>query len=466
MPYKNEFANPQGFIELAKNPLIAKRLKTYKYDSGKAKDTIQKGEILDASELKKNKHYVPYSDLEKIYAIDGSLTEIFGELGNFDLGAYKVGVVCQDLEKLRKVSRQRFVDVSDLEDVYSVESFTGLVPGRGILHKKAVKNGLNRLWSDKFRLEMYVNLSETTVPNPYGGTETMTLLDMIAETVKYAHQSESHLECLSCHKQVSETIEKMMTKKELHTECDNKSCGKAVYLSDRLFQDSILNMRLSVGHRSNVASVMSLIERLMMSIYIKLSSRENRRRTAYITDGSLALFEGDKTTRDGMLKHLQSYYSNDDVVPILFSVEKTGTTVNFAESAKMRETLKEQQFYMVTNQVIDDMYGKSNQRNNYFYGKKFVYKSISGKMYSIMVPPLVGDPYAVERGYIYQTDDFERYLTLGTISEIIDNSETDRFGSETAALAQIAEANSAASLPKRMSMVTLRELVEKHMDIG
>lgn len=430
-PYHNEKANSYGFAPLLEDPWIRERLETFVPLDDAVKSDFQTLPIKPAYELRRT-----HPRVKRIIALDGSVSSTESYTHGFQVGAIKVGMVSEDVQLLNALKKDKFIDPARLEQVYSSEAFTALLPGRGIGHRGAH----DRTWQDKFRLELFMAFKHFVIPGTRSTLLTALQSVMAAKT----------LSCSTCRVTGEEKAPLALPPNKDFVRCPQ--CGKGVYLTDVLFLDSELTY---LDNGGVFLSVMNLVERFMMAGLVEATPPEARATTAFITDGPLAFFSSDAEINNKLLYQIQRQKPQ----PLLFGLEKTGIANAFAEVPEVREKLTAGSFAMITEGFATSMTGRPSRKDSYAYGKRFLYRNKRGdKIFVVMVPPRVGVPYAK---FEARCDDWSTYPTLGSISDILEEQQTDRFGLGTSALGIIARANYAASLPKVLSEMLLVDLVKK-----
>jgi len=239
------------------------------------------------------------------------------------------------------------------------------------------------------------------------------------------------------------------------TEC--LTCFEPVYLTDHI--------GASMLKGSFFQPMMLLMERMLMNGLIKGAitgeSKIRPESTLFVMDGPLALYDNYYSFSNYLLEELQGYSS----MPALMGIEKTGKTNDFARWESTQAKLLPGQVGMVTTEVAQLLEGKDKDEDYYhpyFYGKKFLYRTKDGdKTFVFMAVPLSGHPYRLSREDEF-SEEWSNYPHLRLFCDYIENTYTNRFGLETAALDIISEANFAASLPSILSMRFLNQLIEEN----
>jgi hypothetical protein len=198
-----------------------------------------------------------------------------------------------------------------------------------------------------------------------------------------------------------------------------------------------------------------MVERILSFAFIEHFPLEE---TIFVTDGPLAVFKP-----FGINPYFLESFQGKESLPILMGLEKTGLIHNFASLPQINEKISPGSIVMVTKELLDLLVGgrEGNITQPYFYGKRFIYKTKDGsKTFVLMALPQRDNPYPLsEKDRL--SDHWDNYPHLHVLCEYIEENLTDSFGREQASLDIIAEANHAASLPKKLSEKFLSEIVKR-----
>lgn len=443
MPYENERANPLGASSLLEDPFIRERLTTYSLIEDDQDIDTRQIPVIPARELPSSHEL---SEITRLVAVDGSVTQTESLGRSYQVGAFKVGVVEESLDAMRELSNSKFIDPKSLEKAYTTYPLVGLLPGRGVGQSGG---GPDRTWRDKFRYELFINFMHLETPPIF--TKKMTLISALKAVLPKNHS----VYCSHCFADVAEEKRDAIRLERGKDYSTCRVCGRGVYLTDALYLNSELS---GVDNNKVFLSTMSIVERVVTAGLIESASKNELETTAFVTDGPLAIF----SFRDLMNQHLLYQIQRQSPQPLMFGLEKTGHANDFAKIPEVDALLKPGSFMMLTDDVSYIMVGKRySEKASYSYGRRFLYKTLDGnKVFALMVPPRIGKAY--ERASI-RPDEWDTYPTLRTISELIEENQTNLFGVRVPALAGVAKANSAASLPKVLGEEVLTDLVSNSL---
>lgn len=432
MPYISERANPQGHVAVLQDDHVLTRLGTFRRTSlQEERELFNPQWIRTREELTPTSHSITHN-----LAIDGSIDTVSLNNPKVEAGFIKVGVVLENMRKLKLLEGERLVDRRVLDDCYRSYSCQTVIPGPGITDLGGTLSS-----RDKYRMEVYESLKHLRVDpeNLFKKTgEAPTLLEVL---VSLRGRPREMVECTSCRVKVEALA-------EAPRRCG--ACGESmVYYSDFLgLHDRI---RSEGSTNFSYTEVMSTFERLIMAgLLLKAGQTpESLMKVAFITDGPLAFFLSGSLAED-MLTLYQSLPAC-----VLFGVEKTGTFVDFASQSMLKEVLPPGSVFMVNDEALKRVTGKARKEygQNSFYGRRFIYRSDAGAFFVFTTPPAYGTPYGEGSDY------WEAYPTLRVICEVLEADATYAFGVETPALSVVAQANHAASLPKGLGEELLTSLL-------
>lgn len=447
MPYSNEYANPLGYSPLVTDEFVADRLKTFSFVPRRKETGPTEVELMPVLALDELASPAAYLQPERAFAVDGSLAVTSDEY-SFQLAAVKIGCVVQDLKAKAALAEQAGpIDPDALARLYRTGAYTTLLPGEGVYGLTPGED----TWQDKFREELHATFKHLRLP--FAKTPR-PLLEALRATVPTGLTTM----CVACHDAGRlKPAENTISLAEGAAFCP--TCFREIHFTDFLFTESWLKE----GKASDVFLAMMLILERTLFQGVLLDSLDGSPRlpwdrTVFIVDGPLAIYSTHSLNRY-FLDRLQTYSTQ----PLAMGVEKTGSYVRFAQRPDVQAVLEPGSVAMITTEVANVLGGRAAERRSkhaFTYGKRFIYRTRDGhKTFVIMVPPFEGPPQKLtgERGEA--ADEWATYPTLRPLCEFLESNSTDQFGTATAALDIVAEANHTASLPKVLSEKFLDELL-------
>lgn len=441
MPYENERANPSGHASVASSKTVMNRLSTFAgFSRQRDEDIAETLTIENAANLHSD---VKSSELSHVIAIDGSFQAVENKDPDLEVGFIKIGVVAENLIKLRKLEMGGPISPKAFEECYKNYAIECVLPGYGVIDKNTKESGV-----DKLRLEIYETMKLLDVDPLKVFKKDPAQRSLFDVFTKLTQSGAMDVLCPTCHKASHVG--------EYPIRCVH--CGASMlYSTDALRMHEILLK----GTASVYGEAMSTFERLLMAgLLFKASYKEDGtpkkddsfKRTAFITDGPLALF------RSGPIAPLLLEQIQDLPTPMLAGFEKTGQFVDYANSKTLQEILEPGHVVMITNKTAnmitrrntDAAYGSQS-----FYGRRFFYRTLSGdKTFVFALPPRVGGPSDGD-------DSWDNYPTLKTFCELIEETQTNAFGMHSAAISSIAKANDASSIPKYLGHTIFEDVLRE-----
>lgn len=213
--------------------------------------------------------------------------------------------------------------------------------------------------------------------------------------------------------------------------------------------------------------LMSVCERLLLMLYVDGFAEmtpEGLGRGVFITDGPLALFGPVAPLKrrfvawwTDRVRRLASLHLPP---PLIVGIEKTGVFVDHA-TAIMKwlpegNVLHLGDAYIRKRIVRRDPsagpYGKDE-----FYGRRFIYKTYTGRVLVVSVPRVSGQPYA-ESG----CENLAEYPTLAATLRVLDAIQTRLYAD---AVIPVALAHSAAALPLGTGTKVLQDLAKQALGL-
>ena len=228
--------------------------------------------------------------------------------------------------------------------------------------------------------------------------------------------------------------------------CPSSGCG------ERLFPTDVLGLHEEVveegSNESPLTRLMQAVELLillgLMTLLWRLARDEYLTRTLFVLDGPLALYgPGAPIMRRALafVQHMAQAVPGGG--PYLCGVEKTGTFVDYARAIARYDGLRPGELLRVDAEVIGRVTNSPNPQQygkDDYWGRKFFYRSLDGRVLVLTVPPAVGMAYDRTGGQ----PDPSSYPTLPSILDVIDRTGSAMYQD---AIIPIALAHGAAAYP-------------------
>jgi hypothetical protein len=216
------------------------------------------------------------------------------------------------------------------------------------------------------------------------------------------------------------------------------------------------------SNRVALSRLMQVVELLVLVGLTTLLWEQSRhdllRSTLFIVDGPLAMYGPPAKLRDRAVTYFQQMIATTPGAgPYLCGVEKSGTVFDYATALVRHEALEPGQLLVIDAEVLAAVTNADNPiayGAETYWGRKFIYRSLDGRVVVITVPPASGQPYDDRGGQPAP----EAYPSLPSILDVIDRTGSSMYRD---GLIPVALAHSKAAYPIGVGTDVLR-LVAKH----
>ncbi|MFD5976354.1 hypothetical protein [Streptomyces bacillaris] len=256
-------------------------------------------------------------------------------------------------------------------------------------------------------------------------------------------------------------------KKDIHVppagaDCD--ACGV------HLFPTDVLRIHEEVGeegtNQSALGRLMSVIELLVLVGLATLLWEQSRQKdlptTLFIVDGPLAVFGTPAKLRGRALEYFQAMgRATPGNAPYVCGIEKSGVLVDYARQLARHDVLEPGDLLVCDEQIIARVVNANNARaygKETYWGRKFVYRALDGRVVVPTVPPPVGAPYDANGGQA----DPAAYPTLPAILDVIDRTGSSMY---VDGIIPVAAAHGKAAFPIGVGTDVLRLVATKRLGL-
>ena len=267
----------------------------------------------------------------------------------------------------------------------------------------------------------------------------------------------------------------------LPVNCPTEDCQKEVLVpaagveciacNEWLYPTDVLRIHEEVGEEgSNQAALgrlMSVVELLVLAGLATLLWEQSRHellpRTLFIVDGPLAVYGPPAKLRARALEYFQFMAAGTPGDgPYLCGLEKTGPMVDFARQLARHDIVQAGELLVcdqeilarVTNATNVQAYGKET-----YWGRKFIYRALDGRVVVPTVMPAVGAPYDGNGGKPDPAD----YPTLSAILDVIDRTGSSMY---IDGIIPVAAAHGKAAFPIGVGTDVLRLVATQRLGLG
>jgi hypothetical protein len=396
MPFQNhrggfQHAHPLGHVPTINHPLVTETLGRYVAPTDRTADEqTVKAMMIDPDTLPRQQEVVRYAIATDSSYLEPEIDPAFPSARILFL---QMAAVIVDLERMQ-TREGPFVDPVAIADAQQKAMLAGALPSSN-LHRRDRLDPLTA-----FRQEIDILFRRSVV-------QQQSMLDLLLE-VEGTHENPppaGHLvmaRCPSCGARIDgHNGSPVLYVSTTGSSCP--SCGKLVMAVDALRSHETFD-----PHGANAEAcgrILSVVERLA-SLAI-LNDIQRRRpsvlaRTAFVTDGPLALFGQVAPLHKPLLRRLQQIAGDQERrrlgLPVIVGIEKGGMFVEHANCIRpvidrhLADDGRERGGALIR---LDDGYIKryithttSTHGDDTYYGRHFLYRSRTGAMYTITVPPL------------------------------------------------------------------------------
>ena len=185
--------------------------------------------------------------------------------------------------------------------------------------------------------------------------------------------------------------------------------------------------------------------------------------TLFIVDGPLAMYGPPAKLRGRALDYFQAMDADTPgVAPYVCGIEKTGAMVDFARQLARHDVSSlaelmvcdEEIIGRVTNATNASAYGKET-----YWGRKFIYRALDGRVVVPTIVPATGDPYDANGGKPDPMD----YPTLPAILDVIDRTGSSMY---VDGIIPVAAAHGKAAFPIGVGTDVLRLVATQRLGLA
>lgn len=238
-----------------------------------------------------------------------------------------------------------------------------------------------------------------------------------------------------------------------------------------LFPTDVLRIHEEVGeegaNQSALGRLMSVVELLVLVGLATLLWEQSRYQllptTLFIVDGPLAMYGPPAKLRGRALEYFQFMDSDTPgLAPYICGLEKTGAMVDFARQLARHDVLEPGQLMICDEEILGRVTNASNSRaygKETYWGRKFIYRALDGRVVVPTVMPGTGDPYDANGGKPDPAD----YPTLPAILDVIDRTGSSMY---VDGIIPVAAAHGKAAFPIGVGTDVLRLVATQRLGLA
>ncbi|MFJ8949161.1 hypothetical protein ACIRO1_03570 [Streptomyces sp. NPDC102381] len=238
----------------------------------------------------------------------------------------------------------------------------------------------------------------------------------------------------------------------------------------RLYPTDVLRLHDEVLEEgSNQAALGRLMQTVELLVLIGLSTllwdqarADLLPSTLFILDGPLAMYGPSAKLRARALEYFQAMtHTAPHGGPYLCGIEKSGAMADYARALARHDVLSPGDLLTVDDKVISVVTQADNPRAygaETYWGRKFIYRSLDGRVVVLTVPPPRGAPYDDHGGQ----PEPSAYPTLPAVLDVIDRTGSSMFQD---GLIPVALAHGAAAYPIGVGTDVLRLVARRKLGL-
>lgn len=391
------------------------------------------------------------SSLDWAIAIDGShLTQqVRDGMPSVLYGFAQAAAALVDLAVMTEQSAARFVDPIEMERAVSTALVTLDLPVAGAYSREGIdiKTSWRELMNRIFR-EKYVEVD--------GFKHSLLELLFRLHGVPGGAADSVPVNCPDC------------SVKDLAVEYEGMKCPACTL---DLYPTDTLRIHEGVqedkSNEESLGRLRSVIELLVLVGLTTLMWERSRRyllpRTLFIQDGPLAMYGEPAKLRAQAERYFRAMANTTPgEAPYICGVEKSGAFVDYGRALARHDLVKPGELVICGKPILEKLvstndpaaYGKET-----YWGRKFIYRSLDGRIVVITVPPLSGSAYDSRGGQPGP----DGYPTLQAILDVIDRTGSSMYQD---GIIPVAAAHGRAAFPIGVGTDVLRLVAREKLGLA
>jgi hypothetical protein len=243
------------------------------------------------------------------------------------------------------------------------------------------------------------------------------------------------------------------------------NCSTHLYPTDVLrIHEEVLEDGTNMSALGRLMQVVELLVLIGLTTLLWEQARADLMPTTlFILDGPLAVYGPPAKLRARALAYVQRMsMTTPGGGPYICGIEKTGTMVDYARALARHDAIKPGELLVADTTVIAAMTNASNPLGygaETYWGRKFVYRALDGRVVVPTIPPRAGAPYDDHGGQ----SDPSRYPTLAAILDVIDRTGSSMYQD---GLIPVALAHGKAAFPIGVGTDVLKLVARHKLGLG
>ena len=246
---------------------------------------------------------------------------------------------------------------------------------------------------------------------------------------------------------------------------DCPSCERRLLPTDTLrIHEEVVEDGTNESPLSRLMQVVELLVLVGLATLLWEQSREDiLRQTLFVADGPMAVYGPPAKLRARALTYFQTMMaSTPGDGPYLSGIEKTGTMVDYASALARHGAIGPGELLVVDADVLAAVTNADNPRaygSETYWGRKFVYRALDGRVIVLTVVPARGAPYDDKGGQPQP----EAYPSLPAILDVVNRTGSSMYRD---GLIPVALAHAKAAYPIGVGTDVLRLAAREKLGLG
>lgn len=451
MPYEYEGggfekASKLGHVQIINNELVQQEIAEFEAHKPDPDELPIEQNTVNVDTLEPSEPRI-----ECVISIDGSRSEPVTDESYPEnrIGFIQLATVLTKLREVRIQSGQKFVNPREVKQIAESSLTQVVLPSTNHCYREAADT--HESWRKK-TFDIFTDEEREFVPD---STLFGYFHKLLVDSKRYENGEAIIHQCPnpSC-----EAGERRIPSNDVDR-CNE--CGTTIYPTDTLrVWEKVSN------HQSNIQALnvlMNIMEQLVMGAFLDFFAEQDPeflQHLGIIKDGPLAQFDTGYWIHAPILRRIQSVYQQQYELgyepPVIVGVAKTGHFAQHADHVQNR--MNQRSILSMDDEYIYDYVVTSRNSNQQFgqktyYGTNFIYKTESGRIFSITVPR------EFEGNRIVY--DSTAYPTLRRTADLLSEVETALYENS---LIPVALANQYASIPVQTGSKVLSEFVNRVLE--
>lgn len=241
-------------------------------------------------------------------------------------------------------------------------------------------------------------------------------------------------------------------------------CGIPLYPTDTLrIHEGVTedgDNKMAMGRLMSVLELLVLVG--LVTYLWEVARKTHLPKTLFIVDGPLAVFGESAKLRLWALEYFQAMAeTSTDNAPLICGIEKFSPMADFASQLAKHDILEPGDLLICDEAILSRVINSVNVTaygENTYWGRKFIYRALDGRVVVLVVMPPSGHPYSKTGGMTCP----ENYPTLPEILDVVDRTGSSMYVN---GIIPVAVAHGKAAFPLGLGTDVLRLVAMKRLGL-